>query len=81
MMSSTSFVRGVKSSTCDPSPKFCFQIGHECRIPKKHISCIECGDFDYEYRQIKYQIYLILEDEDREQILISINDTVWVLIL
>lgn len=56
-------------------------IGHECRIPKTRHACVECDDVEHKYVEIKYQVYLIIEDEDKEQILVSINDTVWMLVL
>ena len=57
-------------------PETSFRIEHGCRIPEKRIACFKCEDFEHEYVEIKYQLYIIVEDEEKEQILMSINDTV-----
>lgn len=46
------------------------------RIPKSKRACVGCSDSDYEYIQYLYQLYLMIEDEDGKQVMVSINDEV-----
>ena len=56
-----------------------FSTGH--RIPKSKQACFGCSDFEHEYIQYLYQMYVMIEDEDGKQIMVSINDEVsWFLL-
>ncbi|KAF8969864.1 hypothetical protein BDZ97DRAFT_1793052 [Flammula alnicola] len=43
-------------------------------IPKIQRACTKCGDFEHEYVQYLYQLYLMLEDEDENQIVVSVDN-------
>lgn len=46
------------------------------RIPAKYKACIECGDTEYEYVTHRYQVFLMLEDDDGTRLVVSIYDKV-----
>lgn len=46
------------------------------RIPKSQRACTKCGDFAHEHVQYFYQLYVMLEDEDDHQIVVSVDDKV-----
>ncbi|KAH9484199.1 hypothetical protein JR316_0003679 [Psilocybe cubensis] len=43
-------------------------------IPKKHRACLKCADFDHEFVQFCYQMYVLIEDEVGDQVKLSIGD-------
>ncbi|KIM48825.1 hypothetical protein M413DRAFT_21140 [Hebeloma cylindrosporum] len=43
-------------------------------VPKKHRACTRCSDFEHDYLEYKYQLFLMLEDEDGYQIFVSVGD-------
>ncbi|KAF8637320.1 hypothetical protein AX17_002822 [Amanita inopinata Kibby_2008] len=56
----------------DCSKQFCTQCKKE--IPSKYKACIECVDTEYEYVAYRYQVFLMLEDEEGTRIAVSAYD-------
>ncbi|KAF8163505.1 hypothetical protein B0H34DRAFT_695665 [Crassisporium funariophilum] len=46
----------------------------KAEIPRRNRACLNCMDSEHEYVQYLYQLYLMIEDEDRNQITVSVNN-------
>ncbi|KAJ3513748.1 hypothetical protein NLJ89_g2773 [Agrocybe chaxingu] len=53
-----------------------YQFCKRCKleIPNKYRACLRCSDSEYAYVQYVYQLYIMLEDEDQNQLVVSINN-------
>ncbi|KAF8798203.1 hypothetical protein BYT27DRAFT_7123725 [Phlegmacium glaucopus] len=53
-----------------------YQLCKRCNIeiPKSNRACVVCSDFEHQYIQYLYQLYVMIEDDDGKQIMVSIND-------
>ncbi|KAF9526950.1 hypothetical protein CPB83DRAFT_434952 [Crepidotus variabilis] len=61
----------------DAVVRVCFKC--KIRLPPIQLACAACADMDHEYVRVKLILSLVLEDEDGEQILITLDDScgVW----
>ena len=50
-------------------------LNHQ-RIPSKFKACIDCADTEHEYVVIRYQIFLMLEDDEGTAVAVSAYDKV-----
>lgn len=46
------------------------------RIPKTVQACLKCSDFEHEYVQYFYQLYILLKDQNDDELIVSIDDQV-----
>ncbi|CAA7271520.1 unnamed protein product [Cyclocybe aegerita] len=53
-----------------------YQFCTKCKleIPNKYRACLRCSDSEYAYVQYMYQLYIMLEDEDQNQLIVSVNN-------
>ncbi|KAK2466765.1 hypothetical protein APHAL10511_001023 [Amanita phalloides] len=56
----------------DCSRQFCTRC--KVNIPAKYKACIECSDTEYEFVTYRYQIFLMLEDDEGTRVVLSVYD-------
>lgn len=68
--------QSVKSSQCNLFLVTIIYIDITHRIPKTVKACLKCSDFEHEYVQYFYQLYILLKDQNDDELIVSIDDQV-----
>jgi hypothetical protein len=74
------FISGVPNATLSECNLTMVLISHTevlSRLPKTTKACLKCGDFEHEHVKYYYQLYILVEDDEGQQLMISIDDKVF----
>jgi hypothetical protein len=45
-------------------------------IPNTRQACFDCGDFEHEHVQVRYEMAILFEDEEKSTLQVAIHDEV-----